>query len=1137
LATGLRHFPRRAKEARPVIRQSSYSRFLAVPIALTLVLTGLPSGAPQVAADDPAVTFAVWDFEGATTDPSVDLTGNAVASAGSGLGNESFVAGNPTGTSGTSWSFNNWSQTSEPEATRYFEFKVDLTDFANIGLSFAERRSGTGPLTFEIHYSTDGTAFSQIPATVTTLPNNTSWRTHGFDLSSLNAEIAGQSSVQFRIFGYDASASAGTWRIDDVTFTASDEAGEPGDPVVAPQVECPSGVRTVESYSTEGEVKATISEGAVADLQITNVTPAPGAGEFSLAEATTGPEASATLIVPADLELARPISSTSDIGPFSVQITATSDEGVTATCTASVNVIPLVPIGTVQGVIADGQTSFTSPLLNAEVAVQAVVTQLTMQGDGNRGFFLQNRPEVSDDNPLSSDGIFVFNGGFTTLRTDFDGPARTELGANYTVIVGDEVIVRGTVTQFFGMTQLAGSSSFVWDQTDAGLAVEDSVHIAEIAPPDDAGDSLRYFRRHMGMQMEVPAGSQVVGGRDVFAGTDAEVWAMRGDHPVAQREDPYARRVFRDAHPLDNNPETHFDDGNGYRFVLGSFGIKGSANDPDAVLAPAKTFDTITEAVRGGVYLSFGKHTVNVVEQIALDTSGADPADNSPVQAADRERELSIAAYNVENLYDFRDNPNSGCDFPGNLGCIDPPASVTPPFDYVPDSDEQYQARLVRMAEQIILDLHSPDVLLIQETEAQDVCTVSAEWTAETGASLGAGRLDCDLVNTGTDNTRTDGRPDSLLELALVIAEQGGPPYDAAFDLDSGDLRGITTAYLYRTDRVELLPADPHDPVLGSDPQIDYDATPLPFNSDVQNPKALNSELPADVASTCGSAGPIQCDGSNVFSRGPSVGLFRIWRDEIGLSSWTDLYLVNNHQSAGPDRRVLQRTEQATYNARIAEAILAADPDARVIVGGDLNVFPRPDDPYAPGQLIHAAIGVGPSDQLRALYDSPLTNLYEFLVEEYPASAFSFGFQGQAQTLDHVWVSPMLLGELIDFRSAKINVDWPADARGEEPAYGRFGASDHDPEAATLSAISYDRVAAFLDLLVEAGEIDADTAAGIHDRLATAERLEGRGQVRQAERVLNSILNRMSAPGGGGIAPDVAAAFSREIELLIEALG
>jgi predicted extracellular nuclease len=616
------------------------------------------------------------------------------------------------------------------------------------------------------------------------------------------------------------------FRADGPRNTASPLTPCDGEPPTGPQLTCPAGMRTVETYLTEGDVAASVTDGEITDLQITSVTPEPVEGDLMLADVMLGADASATLVVPDDVRLETP-ASTADVRPLIVEITATTDTGDSGSCTATVNVIPLVPIGAVQGAIADGQTSFTSPLLGAEVAVRGVVTQLTRESNGNRGLFLQNQPEFADGDATSSDGVFLFNSRFTTIRTDFDGPARTEIGANYVVALGDEIVVRGTVGQFFGMTQLAGSSSFVWDRTATGLDVDSVVQIDEIDPPDDAGDSLRYFRRHLGMQMQVPAGSVVVSGRDVFSGTDAEVWAIRGDHPVAQRDDPYARRVFRDAHPLDNNPDATFDDGNGYRFVLGSFGVKGSTNDPSAVLAPAKTFDTITEANRGGVYLSFGKYTVNVTDQLSLDTGGADPAANSPVQQADRERELSVAAYNVENLYDFRDSPNSGCDFPSDEGCFAEDESVRPPFDYVPDSDATHQLRLQRMAEQIRLDLHSPDVILVQETEAQDVCTVAEDWTPETGGALGADRLDCDLEGVGGDNTRSDGKPDSLVELALVIAEQGGPAYDAAFDLDSGDLRGITTAYIYRTDRVELLEADAGDPVLGAEPTVEYDGAPL----------------------------------------------------------------------------------------------------------------------------------------------------------------------------------------------------------------------------------------------------------------------------------------------------------------------
>ncbi|MGH3681482.1 MAG: FIMAH domain-containing protein, partial [Natronosporangium sp.] len=908
------------------------------------------------------------------------------------------------------------------------------------------------------------------------------------------------------------------------------DGGGPGDPPVT--VTCPTSpvpgfdVSTTETYPAHRELTATATSAAVTELAVT-IAPTPAQGTITVIDVVPAPGpggvATGTLAISDDVTA----------GSYRATVTATTVDGDEGSCTAAVEVLPLVPVGAVQGTIADGQTDFTSPLLGQRVAVRAVVTQLTRESNGNRGFFLQERADRTDGDPRSSDGVFVFNGGFTTLRTEAEGPAREHVGNDWPVTVGDEIVLRGQVGQFFGMTQFSGSSSFVWDVTGSGLDIEDTVAVPEIDPPDDAADSLRYHRRHLGMQLAVPAGSLVVGGRDVFAGTDAEVWAIRGDHPVARRPDPYARRVFRDVHPLDNQPQTGFDDGNGYRFVLGSFGVKGATGDPAAVLAPAKTFDTITATNRGGVYLSFGKYTVNVVDQLALDTDGPDPAGNAPVPAADRERELSIGTYNVENLYDFRDSPNSGCDFAGNPGCFADDESVTPPFDFVPGSDAEHQARLGRMAQQIRIDLHSPDLLLVQETEAQDVCAVSPEWTPEAGPGLGADRLDCDLTNPGAGNTRADGRPDSLHELALVIAEQGGPAYDVAADLDSGDLRGITTGYLFRTDRVVLPAADPAHPVLGSDPQVDYPGTALPFNTDVSNPKALNAALPDDIAATCTGSGPTSCDGRNVFSRPAQVGQFRVWRAGIGTSTWTDLYLVDNHLSSGPENRVRQRTEQAVYNARIADALLAAEPEARILVGGDLNVFPRPDDPYPPGTPI-PGIGVGPSDQLRPLYDSPLTNLHDTLLDSAPAAAYSFGFQGQAQTLDQLWVSPSLGSSIVDVHSAKINVDWPGDAAGQPPAYGRFGVSDHDPQLTRVSAIpTFPAVRALVEHLVATGDMSAPAARPILALLTTAERLRSEGNDAGADAALaatEAVLRAFARTGR--VTPEAAAGLSAEIGLL-----
>jgi predicted extracellular nuclease len=66
------------------------------------------------------------------------------------------------------------------------------------------------------------------------------------------------------------------------------------------------------------------------------------------------------------------------------------------------------------------------------------------------------------------------------------------------------------------------------------------------------------------------------------------------------------------------------------------------------------------------------------------------------------------------------------------------------------------------------------------------------------------------------------------------------------------------------------------------------------------------------------------------------------------------------------------------------------------------------------------------------------------LITEVPAGAYSYVFEGQAQTLDQLFVTPALHSELAGVRIAHINADWPADFDGDGPR----GTSDHDPPVA-----------------------------------------------------------------------------------------
>ncbi len=770
-------------------------------------------------------------------------------------------------------------------------------------------------------------------------------------------------------------------------------------------VACGAPLSTVAGTAASRVVTATDPDGTVVDIAVTGVTPAPAAGSvartaFSPA-AGVGGTAEATVTVSAEVPA----------GTYAVAVTATNDDGTaqTATCTLSVSVQAVRTVGEVQGQVTDTTdgATFESPLEGQQVVVRAVVTQKTLArssaGNLQNGFFLQNTPAAADGDPTTSDGIFVFLGGFTTLLRADGGPA-------YLPSVGDELVLRGTVTEFFALTQL--TSPRLVSVAATGLDPDADVVVTEAEPPAELADANRYWERHEGERILVPGGSVATSGRDVFAGTaDSEVWVIRPDDPLAGRSDPYARRVFRDPHPLDNQPTPLFDDGNGNRIMLASLGVKATTGDSFQLLPPVRLFDTLDGDAVGGLYFSFEKYGVQV--ESAAFTPGTDPSLNAPPSAADRDEEVAVSTYNLENLYDFRDDPTDGCDFLGNTGC----PGVSPPFDYVPGSQAEYDDRLVDIAEQITADLHSPDILLTQEAEDQDIC------------SIVAGALACGGPEAG------DGKPDTLQELTLAIAVAGGGSYDAAYDRDGADDRGIVSAFLFRPDRVTLAPATADDPVLGAAPTVVYRAPGLPENADVSNPKTLNAELPDDVDTSTGT------DGSNVYTRAPQVAHFLVAAEPGGTETF-DLWAISNHFSSGPDGRVGQRTEQAAYAGAIAQAIGAADPTDRVVVGGDLNVFPRPDDPFAPGDPLF------PSDQLGPLYEAGLVNLWDDLVADVPSAAYSYVFQGQGQTLDQLFVNGPAHADLVEMRAAHVNAGWPADFPGDE----RRGLSDHDPQVARFSS-------------------------------------------------------------------------------------
>jgi predicted extracellular nuclease len=102
------------------------------------------------------------------------------------------------------------------------------------------------------------------------------------------------------------------------------------------------------------------------------------------------------------------------------------------------------PIHAVQG------SGLATPMNDASVAIEGIVVGDFQQPGGFRGFYVQEEAADADADPLTSEGIFVFNTSFAAAP-------------------GDVVRVRGRVTEFQGLTELTSVNAFVLCATGADV--------------------------------------------------------------------------------------------------------------------------------------------------------------------------------------------------------------------------------------------------------------------------------------------------------------------------------------------------------------------------------------------------------------------------------------------------------------------------------------------------------------------------------------------------------------------------------------------------------------------------------------------------------------------------------------------
>jgi len=121
---------------------------------------------------------------------------------------------NPSSSAGE-FSSNNWSK-GGIDPTDYYSISASADSGFELTLTslvFDERRSGSGIREISIRSSIDG---FNLDLAIFTVPDNTSVRTQTIDLGSDFANLSSLTSVEFRIYGYSAESTSGTWWLDNI---------------------------------------------------------------------------------------------------------------------------------------------------------------------------------------------------------------------------------------------------------------------------------------------------------------------------------------------------------------------------------------------------------------------------------------------------------------------------------------------------------------------------------------------------------------------------------------------------------------------------------------------------------------------------------------------------------------------------------------------------------------------------------------------------------------------------------------------------------------------------------------------------------------------------------------------------------
>ncbi|MEH2194561.1 MAG: putative Ig domain-containing protein [Nostoc sp.] len=335
------------------------------------------------------------------------------------------------------------------------------------------------------------------------------------------------------------------------------------------------------------------------------------------------------------------------------------------------------------------------------------------------------------------------------------------------------------------------------------------------------------------------------------------------------------------------------------------------------------------------------------------------------------------------------------------------------------------------LASRIVNNLKSPDIISLEEI--QD--------------------------NNGATNDSVVDASTTFQTLIDAITAAGGPTYQyrqisPVDDTNGGEPGGnIRVGFLFNPNRVSFV--------------------------DIPGGTSTSSTTVTDIGGVSASPGLIDPNNSAfTSSRKPLVGQFTFNGETV--------YVIGNHfNSKGGDQPLygpnqpptlsseVQRQQQATLVKNFVASILAIAPNANIVVAGDLNDFEF-------------------SNPVSTLESAGLTSLIETLP---PNERYTYNFEGNAQTLDHVLVSSNLLGKLDAYDVVHVNSEFADQDSDHDPSLARFNLPANQAPTAVADIVNVAEDATTSNLYLSLLSNDTDPNQGDTKNIIAVNTTGTKGQV------------------------------------------